>query len=459
MSFNPATETADPATLEGLTEAWLPFTPNRYFKQHPKVVVGAKGAYYQTSDGRLLFDALSGLWCCPLGHGHPKIAETLARQAATLDYAPAFQVAHPTALKLAGRIAAMAPAGLNRVFFTNSGSEAVDTAIKLAIGYHRLRGEGGRFRIIGRERGYHGVGFGGISVGGMVANRKMFGTVMLPGVDHLPHTWAPQHMAFSRGQPTWGAHLADELERLVALHDASTIAAVIVEPVQGSTGVLVPPQGYLQRLRDICTRHGILLIFDEVITGFGRLGSTFGAQHFGVTPDLLTFAKAVTNGTVPLGGVIASEALYDTYMGQKALDYAIEFLHGYTYSGHPLPSAVAHTVLDIMQADGLIERAASLAPGLEDALHSLRGEPGITDIRNCGFCGAIDLTPWEGLPGRRAMTVFEIAMQQGLLVRFTGDSIAMGPPFISTPDELARMVDVLRDAVRRTASPVSAASA
>jgi len=459
MSFNPATETADPATLEGLTEAWLPFTPNRYFKQHPKVVVGAKGAYYQTSDGRLLFDALSGLWCCPLGHGHPKIAEAMARQASTLDYAPAFQVAHPIALKLAGRIAAMAPAGLNRVFFTNSGSEAVDTAIKLAIGYHRLRGEGGRFRIIGRERGYHGVGFGGISVGGMVANRKMFGTVMLPGVDHLPHTWAPQHMAFSRGQPTWGAHLADELERLVALHDASTIAAVIVEPVQGSTGVLVPPQGYLQKLRDICTRHGILLIFDEVITGFGRLGSTFGAQHFGVTPDLLTFAKAVTNGTVPMGGVIASEAIYDTYMGQKALDYAIEFLHGYTYSGHPLPSAVAHTVLDIMQSDGLIERAASLAPVLEDALHSLRGEPGITDIRNCGFCGAIDLTPWDGLPGRRAMTVFEIAMQQGLLVRFTGDSIAMGPPFISTPDELARMVDVLRDAVRRTASPLSAASA
>ena len=453
MRFDPATETADPATLEGLPSAWLPFTPNRYFKQHPKVVVGAQGAYYQTSDGRQLFDALSGLWCCPLGHGHPKIVEALATQAATLDYAPAFQVAHPGSLKLAGRIADLAPAGLNRVFFANSGSESVDTAIKMAIGYHRLRGEGGRYRIIGRERGYHGVGFGGISAGGMVANRKMFGSVMLPGVDHLPHTWSPAHMAFSKGQPTWGAHLADELERLVALHDASTIAAVIVEPVQGSTGVLVPPVGYLQKLREICTRHGILLIFDEVITGFGRLGTPFGAQRFDVTPDLITFAKAITNGTVPMGGVIASQALYDTFMGVNAPDYAVEFMHGYTYSGHPLAAAVGHAVLDILQADGLIERAASLSTVLEDGLHSLQGEPGITDIRNFGFCGAIDLAPWEGQPGRRAMTVFEMAMQQGLLLRFTGDTLAMGPPFIATPDELHRMVDVLRDVVRRTAHP------
>ena len=450
MSFNPETETADPSTLEGLTEAWLPFTPNRYFKQHPKVIVGAQGAHYLTSDGRRLFDALSGLWCCPIGHGHPKIAEALAKQAAQLDYAPTFQLANPGALRLAGRVAALAPQGLNRVFFTNSGSEAVDTAIKLAIGYHRLRGEGGRYRIIGRERGYHGVGFGGISAGGMVANRKMFGTVMLPGVDHLPHTWSPQHMAFSKGQPTWGAHLADELERMVALHDASTIAAVIVEPVQGSTGVLVPPVGYLEKLREICTRHGILLIFDEVITGFGRLGTPFGAQRLGVTPDLITFAKGITNGTVPMGGVVASQSLYDTFMGVNAPDYAVEFFHGYTYSGHPLAAAVGHVVLDILHDDGLIERAASLSPVLEEGLHSLKGEPGVTDIRNFGFCGAVDLQPWAGSPGRRAMTVFERAMSKGVLFRFTGDTIAMGPPFIATTDELQHMVEVLREAIHAT---------
>lgn len=453
MSFNPDTETADPGTLDGLAQAWMPFTPNRYFKQHPKVVVGASGAHYRTADGRQLFDALSGLWCCPIGHGHPRVVEALSRQAAELDYAPAFQVAHPGALKLARRITELAPTGLGKVFFTNSGSESVDTAIKMAIGYHRLRGEGERFRIIGRERGYHGVGFGGISAGGMVGNRKTFGSVMLPGVDHLPHTWSPEHMAFSRGQPTWGAHLADELERLIGLHDASTIAAVIVEPVQGSTGVIVPPVGYLQKLREACTRHGIVLIFDEVITGFGRLGTPFGAQRLEVTPDLITFAKGITNGTVPMGGVIARDDIYDTFMGVQAPEYAIEFMHGYTYSGHPLAAAVGHAVLDVMLGDGLIERARSLEPVLEAGLHSLNGEPGVTDIRNFGFCGAVDLQGWPGQPGLRALRVFEIAMTMGVLLRFTGDTIAMGPPFIATHDDLHKMVDVLRTAIRQTADP------
>jgi beta-alanine--pyruvate transaminase len=451
--YDPDTETADPATLDGLQQAWLPFTPNRYFKQHPKVVVGARGAHYRTADGRLLFDALSGLWCCPIGHAHPKVVEALRRQAAELDYAPAFQVAHPGSLGLARRIAEMAPAGLGKVFFTNSGSESVDTAIKMAIGFHRLRGEGGRHRIIGRERGYHGVGFGGLSAGGMVANRKMFGSVMLPGVDHLPHTWSPDHMAFSKGQPTWGAHLADELERLIGLHDASTIAAVIVEPMQGSTGVIVPPVGYLQKLREACTRHGILLIFDEVITGFGRLGTTFAAERLGVTPDLLTFAKGITNGTVPMGGVIARDDLYDTFMAVTTPPYVVEFMHGYTYSGHPLAAAVGHAVLDVLRDEGLIERARHLEPTLEDGLHSLRGEPGVTDIRNVGFCGAVDVQPWPGQPGLRALRIFEIAMTLGVLLRFTGDTLAVAPPFIATVDELHRLVEVLRSAIRQTEAP------
>ena len=452
-THNPETETADPATLDGLQHAWLPFTPNRYFKQHPKIVVSAKGAHYVTADGRRLFDALSGLWCCPIGHAHPRVIEALSRQAAELDYAPAFQVAHPGSLRLARRIAEQAPSGLGKVFFTNSGSEAVDTAIKVAIGYHRLRGEGGRYRVIGRERGYHGVGFGGISAGGMVGNRKMFGSVMLPGVDHLTHTWSPEHMAFSKGQPSWGAHLADELERLVALHDASTIAAVIVEPVQGSTGVIVPPVGYLQKLRETCTRHGILLIFDEVITGFGRLGTTFGAERLGVTPDLMTFAKGITNGTVPMGGVIARDDLYDAFMSAPTAPHVVEFMHGYTYSGHPLAAAVGHAVLDVLQAEGLIERARSLEPLLEDGLHSLRGEPGVTDIRNFGFCGAVDVQPWPGQPGLRAMRIFEAAMTHGVLLRFTGDTIAVGPPFIATPDDLQHLVEVLRTCIRQTADP------
>ncbi|MFA6313420.1 MAG: aspartate aminotransferase family protein [Sterolibacterium sp.] len=427
---------------------WLPFTSNRYFKQHPKLVVSAKGAYYRTEDGRELFDCLSGMWCCPLGHAHPKIVEALARQAETLDYSPAFQVGNSATFRLAERIAGMAPAGLDHVFFANSGSEAVDTALKIALAYHRVRGDAGRFRLIGRERAYHGVGFGGISVGGMVANRKAFASAMLPGVDHLPHTWNLSAMAFSRGQPTWGAHLADELERLVALHDASTIAAVIVEPVQGSTGVLVPPLGYLERLREICTRHGILLIFDEVITGFGRLGANFGAQRLGVVPDMIAFAKGVTNGVIPMGGVIVRQDIYEAFLHAQIPEYAVELFHGYTYSGHPIAASVGLAALDIYQQEGLFEQALALEPVLEAAVHSLKGEPGVLDVRNFGLAAGIDLEPFPGQPGRRAFKVFEYGFEHDQLFRFTADTIALGPPFISTPAELERMIEQLRVAIR-----------
>ena len=429
-----------------LDHYWMPFTSNRYFREHPRLIASAQGAYVTTTDGQRLFDCLSGLWCVVAGHAHPKIVETVARQAATLDYCAAFQWGHPEAFKLAERLASWAPGELNRVFFCNSGSEAVDTALKIAVAYHRLRGEASRTRIIGRERGYHGVGLGGISVGGMVANRKMFAPLMINGVDHLPHTWSPQHMAFSRGQPAWGAHLADELERLVALHDASTIAAVIVEPMQGSTGVLVPPQGYLQRLREICTKHGILLIFDEVITGFGRLGTRFGAERVGVTPDLMTFAKGVTNGVIPMGGVIARQDLFDTFMQGPA--WAVELFHGYTYSGHPMAAAVGNTMLDIIEQEGLVERAAALAPVLEDAVHSLKGEPGVLDVRNFGFAAGVDLEPWPGQPGLRALKTFEQGLLRGQAFRFGADTLTMAPPYIATEAEVVKMVDDLRAAIR-----------
>ncbi len=431
-----------------LSAYWLPFTSNRYFKRHPKMLASAKGAYYRTEDGRELFDCISGMWCCPIGHGHPKIAEAIRRQAETLDYSPAFQLGNAATFRLAERIAELAPAGLDRVFFGNSGSEAVDTALKIALAYHRVRGEAGRFRLIGRERAYHGVGFGGISVGGMAANRRAYAGAMLPGVDHLPHTWNPAQMAFSRGQPTWGAHLAEDLERLVALHDASTIAAVIVEPVQGSTGVLVPPLGYLERLREICTRHGILLIFDEVITGFGRLGASFGAQRLGVVPDLITFAKGVTNGTIPLGGVIVRGDIYEAFMSAEAPEYATELFHGYTYSGHPIAAAAGLAALDLYEQEGLFQRARELEPVLEAAVHELRGEPGVADVRNFGLTAGVDLEPFPGQPGLRAFRVFEHGFQNDQLFRVTGDTIAFGPPFISTAAELGRMAETLRAAIR-----------
>jgi beta-alanine--pyruvate transaminase len=430
---------------------WMPFSHNRYFKQHHegRLIARAEGSYLWNTEGNKLYDALSGLWCCGLGHRHPKIVEAIKQQCDVLDYSPAFQMGTPATFKLAERIAEAAPAGFERVFFCNSGSEAVDTALKMALAYHRLRGEAHRTRFIGREKGYHGVGFGGISVGGMVANRKMFAAGMLQGVDHLPHTHNLHEMAFSRGEPKWGMHLAEELERIVALHDASTIAAVIVEPMQGSAGVVVPPVGYLKRLREICSKHGILLIFDEVICGFGRMGKPFAAQHYDVMPDLITFAKGVNNGAVPMGGVIATKAFYDTFM--TGPDHAVEFFHGYTYSAHPLAVAAAHATLDILDTEGIYERVNSLSKVLEEGVHTLKGEPNVIDIRNCQLAAAVELSPIEGKPGLRAIRVFEEALKRGVLFRFTGDIIAMGPTFISTPDELANMVDVLRASIRAAA--------
>ena len=425
---------------------WMPFTHNRYFKAAPRLIASAKGTYFTLTDGRRVFDCLSGLWCSPLGHSHPRIVEAVKAQLDTLDYAPSFQMGHEPAFRLATRIVELAGRPEDRVFFTNSGSEAVDTALKIAIAYHRARGDAGRTRIIGRERGYHGVGMGGISIGGIGANRKMFAPLMIPGVDHLPHTWNPAEMAYSRGQPSWGAHLADELERLVALHDASTIAAVIVEPMSGSGGVLVPPRGYLDRLREICTKHGILLIFDEVITGFGRLGTPFGADFFGVKPDLTTFAKAVNNATVPLGGVIARDDIYQAFMTGPA--HMIEFFHGYTYSAHPLAIAAAHATLDVMVDEKLIARAAELSPVLEQAVHSLKGEPHVTDIRNIGLAAAIELAPIAGQPGLRAIRVFEKALDDGFMLRCSGETIAIAPPFVSSAADVVAIVEAIRKALR-----------
>jgi len=434
---------------------WMPFTHNRYLKKHPqsRILARAEGAYYTTAEGARLFDCISGMWCCPLGHGHPKIAEAVARQVKELDYSPAFQMGHPKIFSLAERIVRLAPAGMGQVFFANSGSEAVDTALKIAIAYHRMKGEAARTRLIGRERGYHGVGIGGISVGGIAPNRRMFAPLLLPGVDHLPHTYNAAEMAFSRGQPKWGAHLAEELERLVALHDASTIAAVIVEPMQGSAGVIVPPVGYLERLRAICDKYGILLIFDEVITGFGRLGEPFGAQRFGVMPDMITFAKIVTNGVIPMGGVIVKPAIYEAFM--TGPETAVELFHGYTYSGHPMAAAAALATLDAIEEEGSFKQARALEPVLERAVHSLKGEPGVADIRNIGLTAAVEFEPLresgQAKPGARALEVFERAMEEGMLFRFTGDTIAMAPPFISTKAEIETMIETLRRAIRKAA--------
>ncbi len=449
--MNLAANTSTPHAVADLNldPYWMPFTHNRYFKKHQpldRLLVGAEGAYYTTVEGQRLFDCLSGLWCSSLGHRPARIVEAVKNQLDRADYIPAFQVANPESFRLAERIADVAPGDLNRVFFTNSGSEAVDTALKIALAYHRLKGDASRTRFIGREKGYHGVGFGGISVGGMVANRKMFATAMIPGVDHLPHTHNLKEMAFSKGMPTWGAHLADDLERIVALHDASTIAAVIVEPMQGSVGVVVPPVGYLKRLREICDKHGILLIFDEVITGFGRMGDWFGAQAFGVIPDLITFAKCVNNGTVPMGGVIARQGIYDAFM--QGPDYAVEFFHGYTYSAHPLAVAAAHATLDILHEDDVPKRFATLAGKIELGAHALKGEPNVIDIRNCGAAAAIEMSPLGGQVGVRGLRVFEEGLKRGMLLRFTGDTIAMAPPVITTDAELDRMFSAVAEAIR-----------
>ena len=427
-------------TPEHLDAFWMPFTANRQFKAHPRMMVAAKDMHYTSQDGRQILDGTAGLWCVNAGHCRAKIVEAIQAQAATLDYAPTFQMGHPAPFQLADRLVQLAPEGLNRVFFANSGSEAVDTALKVAIAYHRVRGEGTRQRLIGRERGYHGVGFGGISVGGIGGNRKLFGS-LLNGVDHLPHTHNLAENAFSQKQPQWGAHLAAELERIVALHDASNIAAVIVEPVAGSTGVLVPPVGYLEKLREICTRHGILLIFDEVITGFGRLGTGFAADYFGVVPDIITAAKGITNGTVPMGAVLVRQEIHDAFMhGSEA---AIEFPHGYTYSGHPLACAAAIATLDVYAEEGLFEHAASLVDYWQEAVHSLRRSPQVIDIRNIGIVAGIELAPRSGAPGQRAYDCMVRCFERGLLIRVTGDIIALSPPLMLQKSHIDQMIEIL----------------
>ncbi|AZO29248.1 aspartate aminotransferase family protein [Mesorhizobium sp. M1B.F.Ca.ET.045.04.1.1] len=432
-------------TPNDLSAFWMPFTANRQFKQAPRMFVSAKDMHYTTSDGRKVLDGTAGLWCVNAGHCRPKITEAIQSQAAELDYAPAFQMGHPIVFELANRLVDIAPKGMDHVFFTNSGSESVETALKMAIAYHRVRGEGSRARLIGRERGYHGVNFGGISVGGIVSNRKMFGT-LLGGVDHLPHTHLPEKNAFSKGVPEHGAELANELERLVTLHDASTIAAVIVEPVAGSTGVILPPKGYLQKLREICTKHGILLIFDEVITGFGRLGAPFAADYFGVTPDIMTTAKGVSNGVIPMGAVFVKKEIHDAFM--TGPEHMIEFFHGYTYSGNPIACAAALGTLDTYKEEGLLTRGEELSSYWEDALHSLKGEPHVIDIRNIGLIGAIELAPIAGSPTKRAFSAFVKAFERGALIRTTGDIIALSPPLIITKGQINELIDHVRDVLR-----------
>jgi beta-alanine--pyruvate transaminase len=432
-----------------LDALWMPFTANRQFKAAPRLLSEASGMYYKTPDGREVLDGTAGLWCVNAGHCPPKIVEAIQRQIAQMDYAPGFQMGHPLAFEHAARLAAITPGDLDRIFFTNSGSESVDTALKIALAYHRARGEGQRTRLIGRVRGYHGVNFGGISVGGVGANRKMYGAAMIPGVDHLPHTHSLAHNAFSRGQPAWGAHLADALEDLVALHDASTIAAVIVEPMAGSAGVIMPPQGYLERLRAICDKHGILLILDEVITGFGRTGAPFGADRFGVVPDLMTVAKGITNGTIPMGAVFVRRGIYDAFMDGP--ESAIEFAHGYTYSGHPMACAAGLATLDVYKDEGLFERAAEISPYFEEAVHSLRGAPHVIDVRNIGLVAGIELEPRPGAAGKRAYEVFTGAFAKGVLLRTTADVIALSPPLIVERAQIDRLVEAIATELKQVA--------
>jgi len=427
---------------------WMPFTANRQFKASPRLFVSAKGMYFKTDDGRDVLDGIAGLWCCNAGHAQPRIIEAVQRQVAELDYSPAFQMGHPRQFELASRLADLMPGRLNHVFFTNSGSESVDTALKIALGYHRARGEGQRTRLIGREKGYHGVNFGGMSVGGIPANRKMFGS-LLPGVDHIRHTHGIEENRFSRGQPEHGAWLADDLERLCQLHDPSTIAAVIVEPLAGSAGVLLPPKGYLERLREICDAHGILLIFDEVITGFGRLGAPFAVDYFGVEPDIVTTAKGLTSGVVPMGAVFVRDDIHDAFMQGPA--HMVEFFHGYTYSGNPLACAAALGALDTYEDDGLLTRAAEIGDYWADAVHSLKDCPNVIDLRNLGLIAGIELEPIAGQPTKRAFTAFLKAFEKGLLIRTTGDIIALSPPLIIEKQHIDFAIDTLRDVLKEVA--------
>jgi beta-alanine--pyruvate transaminase len=434
------------AGANSLDAFWMPFTPNRRFKANPRLLSGARDMHYFTPDGREVLDGTAGLWCVNAGHNRPRIVEAIQRQAAELDYVSSFNMAHPLAFTFASRLAAMAPPGLDRIFFSNSGSESVDTALKIALAYQRARGKAGKTRLIGRERGYHGVGFGGISVGGIVRNRMYFGS-LLTGVDHLPHTHGIAANLFSKGQPEQGANLADTLERLVALHDASTIAAVIVEPVAGSTGVLIPPKGYLERLRALCDKHDILLIFDEVITGFGRVGAAFAAERFGVIPDMMCLAKGLTNAAVPAGAVAVSRTIHDAMM--DAADAPIELFHGYTYSAHPLACAAGLATLDVYSEEGLFERARTLEPYWEAAMHSLADARHVIDIRNLGLIAGIELEPRPGKPTERAIEAYEAAFDGGLMIRVTGDIIALSPPLIIDKGQIDRIVDTLRTVLSR----------
>jgi beta-alanine--pyruvate transaminase len=436
-------------TREELEAHWMPFTANRHFKANPRILSHAKGVHYWTADGRQILDGVAGLWCVNAGHGRREITQAVANSLDQMDFAPPFQMGHPQAFDLANKVKKLAPAGLDHVFFVNSGSEAVDTALKIALQYQRLKGEATRTRLIGRERGYHGVNLGGTSLGGMVANRKAWGATMIPGVDHLSHTHNLAKNAFSKGQPEHGVELANELEKLVALHDASSIAAVIVEPIAGSTGVLVPPKGYLQRLRELCTKHGILLIFDEVITGFGRTGSAFGAQEFGVTPDIITCAKGLTNGSVPMGAVIVKKEIHDAFMtGPEA---AIELFHGYTYSCHPTACAAGIATLDIYEKEGIFQRVKDIAPYWEQALHSLKGLPHVIDIRNYGLVAGIEYEPIAGAPGKRGFEVFLKAFEAGILVRAAGDITALSPPLIMEKAQIDQLVETLGKVLKAAA--------
>ncbi len=437
-------EAARRASLEAF---WMPFTANRQFKSAPRLLARAEGMHYWTPEGRQVLDAAAGLWCVNAGHCRREITEAVATQIATMEYAPPFQMGHPLAFELANTLVEIAPQGMDHVFFTNSGSESVDTALKIALAWHRVRGEGARTRLIGRERGYHGVGFGGISVGGLPNNRKFFGT-LLPGVDHLRHTHDPARNLFSRGLPVHGAEFADDLERLVALHDASTIAAVIVEPIAGSTGVLLPPKGYLQRLREICTKHGILLIFDEVITGFGRTGSAFAAQEFGVVPDLMTCAKGLTNGAVPMGCVLVRREIYDAFMNGP--EGTIELFHGYTYSAHPVACAAGLATQRLYRA-GLFDHARAMAPYWNDAVQALKGRRHVIDLRAYGLIAGIELEPRAGAPGARGYEVLVQAFEAGLLIRTTGDTIAMSPPLILERADVDRIFETLATVIDRVA--------
>jgi len=439
----------DPQMAAGLSRAqleahWMPFTGNREFKDNPRMVTAADGCYYQSADGRRIFDGLSGLWCCGAGHNRKPIADAITRQLGTMDYAPAFQFGHPLSFELANRLKALTPDGLDHVFFTNSGSEAVETALKMARAYWRQKGQPGKSKLIGRAKGYHGVNFGGISVGGIGPNRKLYGALL--DTDHLPHTLLPEN-AFCRGMPEQGAELADQLEELVLLHDASNIAAVIVEPVAGSAGVIVPPKGYLQRLREICSRHDILLIFDEVITGFGRTGDNFGADTFGVVPDVMTIAKGLTNGVIPMGAVVVKEDIYATFMAAGGPEYLVEFPHGYTYSAHPVACAAGIAALDLFESDRLAERSRALAPYLEDGLHSLKGTQYITDIRNFGLAGALQIAAHPGEPARRPWEIAMQMWQRGYYVRYGGDTIQVGPPFIAEREQIDGLINTLGDVI------------